>query len=212
MTAYFFIFWPLWQKTKIEWTTLIILIILQKKTDIFYRPISILQRAPYERTYIGSARPSLYTKALTGATRAARQAVQGKKILLEYGKLKSKQLFWALLPAHIDLKLWIPFGNVMAKYNKTCFAHLFCAELWKSLRKFSCITFWLNFLLNKFVRYLFQTSCFRIEILKNISLCINCCFLVGGKDIAYCRELEQLRTLSFAFYDILRAERVGQMD
>ena len=67
------------------------------------------------RAYIGSVRPSLYTIALTGATGAARQAVQGRKILLEYGKLKSKQLFWALLPAHSDLKLRIPFGNVMVK-------------------------------------------------------------------------------------------------
>ena len=72
--------------------------------------------------------------------------------------------------------------------------------------------FLIDFLLKKFVRYFFQIGCFRIKILKNISLCVDCCFLVGGKDIAYYRELEQLRTLSFAFYDILWAERVGQMD
>ena len=120
MTADFLVFWSLWLKNKNEKCNEPnkSYLILMKKTDIFYHPIGILQRA-----YIGSVRPSLYTLALTGATGATRQAVQGRKILLEYGKLKSKQLFWALLPEHSDLKLRTPFENVMVTTK-----HLSCAE------------------------------------------------------------------------------------
>ena len=98
------------------------------------------------RAYIGSVRPSLYTIALTGATGAARQAVQGRKILLEYGKLKSKQLFWALLPAHSDLKLRIPFGNVMVKTK-----HVYCTFFLCWIMTIAQKIFMYNFVIDFFI-------------------------------------------------------------